>query len=181
MGRMIPRLGPALATAPPRPDRLWLPSDRLVLFRPVEVADERLYPAFDASLTAEDRRLRFFSPSHLSAQQIARFTRFDRDQAAAILAVEAEGGAIAGVARLHRLEAGSGEFAVLVRSDLKRQGLGAALLGRILDEAGRLSIGTVVGLILRENTGMRHLASELGFALADHPDDRELIVARLAA
>lgn len=147
--------------------------------RPLAVEDERLYPAFDAGLTDEDRRLRFFSPAHLSSRQIARFTQFDRSAAAAIVAIEAETGAIAGVSRLHRLPDESGEFAVLVRSDLKRQGLGTALMLKVFSEAGRIGVRSIVGLILRENTGMLRLARRLGFKLAAHPDDATLTVARL--
>lgn len=167
---------PASAT---RVEPIVLESGRTFLLRPLEREDALLYPAFDARLTDDDRRLRFFSPAHLSPGQIARFTGFDRRRAFATIAVEPDSGAIAGVARLHRLPDGSGEFAALVRSDLKGQGLGRELMERLVESARVFGVAAVVGLILPENVGMLSLARQLGFSLQRHPDDPGLVVARL--
>ena len=123
--------------------------------------------------------MRFFSASYLSERQIWAFTHFDRAEASAFIALDPRDGAMLGVARLHRLSDGSGEFAVLVRSDLKGRGLGRALMERVLDAAEALRVRAIFGIILRENVGMRALARELGFTLRADPDDAALMRAEL--
>ena len=54
------------------------------------------------------------------------------------------------------------EFAVIIRSDLKGQGLGTLLLERVIQHARSRSTGRLVGLVLRENTRMMRLCAALG-------------------
>ena len=72
------------------------------------------------------------------------------------------------------------EFSILLRSDLKRAGLGAALMRKIKGYCERRGIETLVGLVLKQNHGMRGLATHLGFATAVDPDDEDMITVRLA-
>lgn len=58
------------------------------------------------------------------------------------------------------------EFDVMVRADLKGQGLGYRLMMEILAHARQRGLRTVEGYILRENTTMLHMARELGFAMS---------------
>jgi acetyltransferase len=69
----------------------------------------------------------------------------------------------------------SAEYAVMVRSDLKSQGLGWQLMKRILGYAESRGIGTVWGHVLRENTTMIEMARELGFAIQPVPDDMTIV------
>jgi acetyltransferase len=59
-----------------------------------------------------------------------------------------------------------GEYAVLVRSDLKGLGLGHALMDCVLKAAADLDVTSVIGLILRENVNMLALCRELGFTVS---------------
>ncbi len=161
------------------PETMTLPDRCGVRLRPLEPEDEKLYPAFLAHVSPEDRRLRFFTASELSARQISEFTHYDPASAAAVVATGMEDGAIYGVARLHRTSAGTGEFAVLVRSDLKGHGLGRILMNRILGSAPFIRVQTVFGLILRDNVGMLALARELGFSCEPDPADVEIVRAHL--
>jgi acetyltransferase len=147
-----------------------------VVLRDLVPDDEALYPAFHARVSRRDRRLRFFSPAPLSAGQMHRLTHFAPGEAVARAAVGLDDGELYGVARLHRIEGETGEFAVMVRSDLKGQGLGRRLLEEVIARAPSLGISHVIGLVLPENAGMLALASELGFAV--RPDNEEAGVLR---
>jgi acetyltransferase len=67
------------------------------------------------------------------------------------------------------------EFAILVRSDLKGQGLGHLLLGKLLRYLEGHGTQRVVGDVLHENHAMRELATSHGFEPdPDAPDDSAL-------
>lgn len=64
-----------------------------------------------------------------------------------------------------------GEFAVLVRSDLKHQGLGLLLMTKLIRYAKWRGTGELVGMVLRRNEGMLHLAAKLGFVVRKAIED----------
>lgn len=163
-----------------------LPSDRLILrcgmeivFRDLLAGDDVLYPEFHAHVSAEDRRLRFFSAAPIAAAQIRRLTQFSREEAVVRAAIGTADGQLYGVSRLHRVGPGLGEFAVMVRSDLKGQGLGRRLLEQVLMRAPALEVSRIIGLILPENVGMLALARELGFETAPDPGEAGVLRASL--
>src|SRR5262249_42038801 len=92
-----------------------------ILVRPVRPEDEPLYGPFFAAITPEDLRLRFFAPvKEFGHTFIARFTQIDYARAMAFIATEDSSGKMLGVVRVHAdANYERGEFAVLVRSDLK--------------------------------------------------------------
>jgi len=112
--------------------------------------------------------MRFFSTrKELPRSELARLTQIDYDREMAFIAeaTDAQGGAeTLGVARTvsdpDNVEA---EFAIVVRSDLKGQGLGALLFERLIEHARRRGIERLVGLVLRENTRMLKLSAAMGF------------------
>ncbi|WP_375459807.1 GNAT family N-acetyltransferase [uncultured Enterovirga sp.] len=160
---------------------IHLPDPHTATVRPLEATDEALYPDFLAHVSAEDRRFRFFSAAELTARQIFDFTHYDPAGAIALVAESVPEGAILGVARLHRLsgrQSRQGEFAVLVRSDLKGQGLGRALMEELFVRAGSIGVDAIHGLVLSENVGMLRFAQDLGFDLTPDPDDPALVQAR---
>ena len=55
------------------------------------------------------------------------------------------------------------EFAIVVRSDLKRRGLGRLLMNKIIAYARSRGTARMVGSILRDNRGMLALADAFGF------------------
>jgi len=59
----------------------------------------------------------------------------------------------------------TGEFAVIVRSDIKGRGLGWALMRLILDYAKAEGLKAITGQILRENRTMITMSQELGFSI----------------
>lgn len=150
-----------------------------IVIRDLEPEDEALYPEFHAEVTASDRRLRFFSSAPIGAIQAHRLTHFDPADAIALAAIGRVDGKLYGVSRLHRVEGDLGEFAVMVRSDLKGQGLGRRLLEEVLDHASTIGISRIVGLILTENAGMLALVRELGFEIASDPEEAGVLRASI--
>jgi acetyltransferase len=127
-------------------------------------------------------RMRFFAPLRtVPRATLARLMALDGEREIA-LALELAPGEFAGIARLSA-EPGlaRAEFAVAVRSDLKRRGIGRLLMARILDHARARGIGEVTGSILRENVAMVALARALGFAIEDEPGATAMVRARIAA
>ena len=55
------------------------------------------------------------------------------------------------------------EFAIIVRSDVKSQGLGRALLEKMIRYCRSRGTGELMGQVLTENTAMLSLARKLGF------------------
>jgi acetyltransferase len=158
-----------------------LPDGMKVLLRPVRPEDERLYGPFLAAVSGEDLRLRFFAPvKDFSHTFIARFTQIDYARAMAFLAIREATGEMLGVVRLHAdATYERGEYAVLVRSDLKSHGLGWLLMRTIIDYARAEGLHVIEGQVLRENTTMLKMCRELGFEIAGDPEEPDIHVVRL--
>lgn len=150
---------------------------RRLRVRPIRPEDEVLYPDFLEKLTPQDIRFRFFGqaikPTH---EQIARFTQIDYARAMAFVAIDAETGELLGVSRLAaNPDYTEAEFAVIVRSDLKGQGIGWALMKTLIDYATEEPVGSLYGDVMRWNSGMLELCRGLGFKESANPDDIELV------
>ena len=86
---------------------------------------------------------------------------------------EADGGReILGVGRLSKIRGtDEAEFALLISDRFQKQGLGTALLERLIGIARDEGIGRIVGSILPENLGMRRVCEKLGFRLSHDVED----------
>ncbi len=67
------------------------------------------------------------------------------------------------VAHLVRTAPTTAEFALIVRSDLKRHGLGRVLLAHLVAHACNLGLRALTAQVLGENLPMLRLAREAGF------------------
>jgi acetyltransferase len=152
-----------------------------IFVRPVRPDDDALMRAFFTKVSMEDMRLRFFAPVRtLSHEFIARLTQIDYARAIALLAIDPAKGEMLGAVRLHTdANFDRGEYAILVRSDLKGHGLGWSLMQIIIEYARWLGLKTIEGQVLRENTTMLHMCRELGFKIAQDPDDRDVCLVTL--
>ena len=65
----------------------------------------------------------------------------------------------------------NGEYAVLLRSDLKGQGLGWKLMKYMIEFARPEGIKTVEGQVLSENQPMLSMCQALGFRIDDDPSE----------
>jgi acetyltransferase len=152
-----------------------------ILDRPVRPEDERLYPAFLAAVTPQDLRLRFFAPvKEFGHTFIARFTQIDYARAMALIAIEQSSGNMLGVVRLHAdANYERGEYAILVRSDLKGRGLGYLLMQMIIDYARAEDLKVIEGQVLAENTAMLAMCRELGFSVSPDLSEPDTCMVKL--
>ena len=143
---------------------------RVLLLRPIRPEDAAAHRQFLARVCSEDLRTRFLAAVHeLPESDLAHFTRIDYQREMAFIAVATEGaeaGEILGVARACAdSDNTAAEFDVLVRSDLKRQGLGTLLMRRLIRYCREHGTGELWGSVLAENAAMLHLAEKLGFRI----------------
>jgi len=152
-----------------------------ILVRPIRPEDEALYADFFSGVTDEDLRLRFFAPiRNLSHTFIARFTQIDYARAMAFIAIERSSGKLLGVVGLHaNATYDSGEYAILVRSDLKGRGLGWLLMQIIIEYARSEGLRAIEGQVLRDNTTMIAMCRELGFSVQVDPHDAGICLVEL--
>jgi acetyltransferase len=133
-------------------------------------------------LTPEDVRARFFVTLRaLPPALLERLSHPDRERELALAALCPDTpGALCGVVRLSADadDPSRAEFAVVVRSDWKRRGLGRALIEAIIHRARERGIAELYGVILADNEAMIALARRLGFAIAADRGDARLVIAR---
>ncbi len=158
-----------------------LPDGRVVLVRPVRPEDEGLYERFFQHVSKDDMRLRFFGAVKDTGHAfIARLTQIDYGRAMALLAIEQASGELMGVVRLHSdPDHRTGEYAILLRSDLKGRGLGWALMEVIIEYARKDGLQRIRGDVLRENTVMLKMCQQLGFDIRSDKDDPDIQIVSL--
>jgi len=179
-------IGPAPAPTPEKPWRMairpypkaWekqvaLQDGAQIFVRPVRPEDEPLFAEFFQHVTSDDLRLRFFAHiKHFSHTFIARLTQIDYARAMCLIAIDPSNGAMLGAVRLHsdaRYE--TGEYAILLRSNLKGRGLGWLLMQTMIDYAKSEGLQTISGQVLNENVTMLSMCRNLGFDVKADPDD----------
>jgi RimJ/RimL family protein N-acetyltransferase len=153
-----------------------------VLIRRLAPEDAALYPDFLSDVTAGDLRLRFFAPMReVSPALLDKLIHYDPARAMAFIAVDERSRKMLGVVRLHDDASGeSAEFAILVRSRLKNHGVGWLLMKHMIEYSKHKDLKTVRGQVLSENTTMLAMCAELGFHIADDPDDPGVKVVTLS-
>jgi acetyltransferase len=146
---------------------------RRLTVRPVRPEDEGLYREFFGSVSEDDLRLRFFAPvKEFSHTFVARLTQIDYARAMALIVVDDSTGQMLGAVRIHSdVNHETGEYAILVRSDLKGVGLGWLLMKTMIDYARAEGLRVVEGQVLRDNTTMLRMCTELGFQVTPEEDD----------
>jgi RimJ/RimL family protein N-acetyltransferase len=126
--------------------------------------------AFHRRLSPESVYLRYFSPHPvLSDNDVHRFTCLDGKYRLAVVAFDA--GRLVGVARAERLPRTSrAEVAVIVADELQGQGVGTALLERLVDASWRVGIREFEADALLSNQRMIAVFDHLGFPVSSHFD-----------
>ncbi|MEX5746287.1 GNAT family N-acetyltransferase [Massilia sp. X63] len=161
----------------PYPDWLEVQVDSALgplTLRPVRPEDAPAHQAFFQSLSPEDIHFRMFGMMReLAPNQLARLTQIDYAREMALIATRGQGrgSETLGVARViadpDNIE---GEFAVVVRSDLKGRGLGRILMQGLIDYCRQRGLVRLRGAALGENARMHALARACGFGLQSGPD-----------
>lgn len=170
---LVPHAGPAEARLAIRPyprhleERIQVAGSELLL-RPIRPEDEPAHRRFLEQLTPTDIRFRFFGLlREFPHSELARYTQIDYDREMAFIATrpgsDGTPETLGEVRAISGADNRSAEFAVVVRSDLHGQGLGLALMEKLIRHAGERGIGELVGHVLRDNRPMLELATRLGF------------------
>lgn len=149
-------------------EKVTLSGGRKLLLRPIRPEDEPDHYAFLSKLTPEDIHFRFFGQvGVLPHTQMARLTQIDFEREMAFIAVgRTEDGKAEtlGVVRVVTDPDNERcEFAIVVRSDMKGQGLGRSLLEKMIGYCRARGTRFMVGQILKENRPMLELARKFGF------------------
>jgi acetyltransferase len=157
-------------------ENVTLRNGRSVLLRPIRPEDEPAHLELFERLTPEDIYYRFFNViRRMTHSQLARFTQIDYDREMAFIAtVTGEDGKpeTLGVVRaVGDPDNSRAEFAIVVRSDLKRQGLGSALLDKLIRYCRGKGTGELFAHALPDNRAVLTLAARHGFGRQRLPGD----------
>ena len=177
--------GPANFAVRPYPSQwqrhLEIRDGRRVFVRPIRPEDEPLIHEFLRHVTSQDLRLRFFAPmKEFTHEFIARLTQLDYARAMAFVAFDQATHEMIGVVRIHSDSIyESGEYAILLRSDLKGRGLGWALMQLIIEYAKSEGLKAISGEVLQENTVMLEMCRDLGFEVKTDPVEHDVCDVKL--
>jgi acetyltransferase len=167
--------GPANFAVRPYPSQwqrhIELKDGLRVFVRPIRPEDEPLIHELLQRVTPHDLRLRFFAPmKEFSHQFIARLTQLDYARAMAFVGFDEASNQMVGVVRIHSDSIyETGEYAILLRSDVKGRGLGWELMRLIIEYAKSEGLKTISGDVLKENTIMLEMCRHLGFEVKADP------------
>jgi acetyltransferase len=146
--------------------------------RPIRPEDEPLMVEFHKTLSESTVRFRYFGmlklEERIAHERLTRicFNDYDRQIALAVDRETPGGGhEILGIGRLSRtLEEGGSDFAILVGDPWQRQGLGGALMDKLVNIAKDEGLGRISGCIMSANIGMQKVCRKSGFQLHRLPD-----------
>jgi acetyltransferase len=158
-----------------------LRSGRRVLLRPYRSGDEKAYRELFSKLTPKDIWFRYFS--YLKGAPEFELKKFRNINYAADLKFVANA-----VDRGKKMEMigviglsfdtkrSIAEFALIVRTDQKRQGLGKIMLNKIIGYARCQGYKRLVADVLRSNFAMLNMSIALGFEQHHVPGDEEVTI-----
>jgi len=147
-----------------------------VFVRPIRPEDEPLIHEMLKHVTMPDLRLRFFAPmKEFTHEFIARLTQLDYARAMAFVAFDEKTNELVGVVRIHSDSIyESGEYAILLRSDLKGRGLGWTLMQLIIEYAKSEGLKAISGDVLSDNSTMLSMCRDLGFQVKFDPQEHDI-------
>src|SRR5262249_26993839 len=148
-----------------------------IFVRPLRPEEEEVVGDFLTHVTMDDLRLRFFAPvKDFGHAFVARLTQLDYARAMAFIAFDEDTRETLGGVRLHAdANYETGEYAVLLRSDLKGRGLGWQLMQLIIEYARSEGIKRIEGQVLADNTVMLQMWRALGFSVGHDPDSGDIM------
>src|SRR6202795_2270725 len=98
----------------------------------------------------------------------------------AFAAIDEGAGELVGVGHIHADDNyACGEYAILLRSDLKGHGLGWELMQRMIQYARSEGLQRIEGQGLRENSVILSMCRELGFHSETDPEEPDVRIVKL--
>ena len=167
---------PRLVELPsPKGELVHTHDGRELRLRGIEPGDVAALKRQFSRLSPEDIRRRFLHcMGELPEPMAQRLCRIDPAVETAFVLMDetVKPAELRGVGRIYMDEAAnSAEFSVLVEHDWTRQGLGALLMQRLVDDCRRRGLHEIWGYVLLENRPMLRLCKELGFVRRLTPEE----------
>ncbi len=138
--------------------------------RPIRPEDEPLWAEMIESLTPTTAEYRFFgSVKEVTKSMLVRYCHVDYDREIALVAVTKPKGRrkqkmlAVGRLTLDAADAKEGEFAILVRDDAQRKGVGTRLTNALIEVARDRHVEEIYGDVFADNPAMRPFVQGLGF------------------
>jgi RimJ/RimL family protein N-acetyltransferase len=147
---------------------------RTVCVRHLQPADRGMYRDAVAGLSPRSRYLRFAAPIPMISESLLnQMMECDGERHVAYAALTVGEYTIVGVARFIRTADNphAAEVAIAVADDWQGDGLGLALLARVVERATQTDLRCLTATTLRENPGAARLAP---FRILSHKDSRDL-------
>lgn len=153
--------------------------------RAIKPEDEPLWAEMVESFSPATTEYRFFGPvKEVTKSMAARYCHIDYDREIALVAIRESKGkkrkSMLGVARLtiETANAEEGEFAIVVRDEYQRKGVGSKLMDALIQAARDRHVREIYGHVLAANPGMTRFAEDLGFDIrpGDEPEVRRLVL-----
>ncbi|HEY6100480.1 MAG TPA: bifunctional acetate--CoA ligase family protein/GNAT family N-acetyltransferase [Anaeromyxobacter sp.] len=154
-------------------ERFALRDGSEVTLRPVRPEDEPAHSDFISRLSPEDSHFRFFHyVRSMPHSELARLTQIDYDREMAFVATRRGPGGdpetIGVVRTVADPDNDTAELSIVVRSDLKRQGIGKRLLAKALEHCRSRGTRELAGDVLAGNESMLSLAKRFeGFTVSE--------------
>jgi GNAT superfamily N-acetyltransferase len=143
------------------------PDGRVAVVRPARHEDRERFIAAVDGLSPQTRYQRFFSPiPSLPARDVDRLMDLDVAHQVVLHATDEHGVAVVGVARFVFTGPREAELAITVGDAWQRQGLGGALLDRLITVAGDRGVVRLIAESLAENRAVAALLRSRGFRRA---------------
>ncbi|MBN8634219.1 MAG: bifunctional acetate--CoA ligase family protein/GNAT family N-acetyltransferase [Anaerolineae bacterium] len=178
----LPR--PAIRPYPTQYTEAWVSKQGLdVTFRPIRPEDEPLVAKFHEGLSERTVFMRYLQAMNLNERiahnRLSRLSYIDFDREIALVACTRNQynsqQEIMGIGRVSKVRwTNEGEFAILVSDRYQHQGLGKAIMTRLIKVAQDEKLSRIFGFVYNENREMIRLVERLGFTL--QPTDREGIL-----
>jgi RimJ/RimL family protein N-acetyltransferase len=140
------------------------PDGRVAVVRPARPEDRARFVAAVDGLSPQTRYQRFFSPiPRLPVRDIDRLMDLDGTRQVVLHATDEHGVAVVGVARFVFTDPPEAELAITVGDAWQHQGLGGALLDRLLVAAGDRGVVRLTAESLADNRAVAALLRSRGF------------------